>query len=199
LTFKDWVQDNFVKELEIIIMPATKKILIWGFVACGLITAMCIYIDSDKMHQSNFFFWLPVKAYSLWIFSLVITFIVENHLKKQLNVYSFVVLKICENMLIFFNKVKEKQDPEKKDFNDKMDKYEEYFNKQFVWLKYLRNKYKDYIIDDFPTQKAPQCPELPLREEEIKNAKIELNKIEKEIAEEKKAQKRKARSEGRST
>jgi len=189
MTFKDWVQDNFVKELEIIMMPATKKILLWGFVACGLITAMCIYIDSDKIHQSNFFFWLPVKAYSLWIFLLIITFIAENHFKKQFNVYSFVSLKICESIVIFFNKVKEKRGQEKTEFNDKMDKYEEYFNKQLVWLKHFRNRYKDYIIEDFPPKKEPQCPDLPLSEEEIKDAKIELNKIKKEIAQEKKAKK----------
>ena len=50
MTLKEWFQDNFIKELEKIMMPKTKKILIWGFIICGLITVACVYIYSNKAH-----------------------------------------------------------------------------------------------------------------------------------------------------
>jgi len=183
MTFKDWVQDNFIKELEIIMMPITKKILIWGFILCGIVTTTCIYINSNKMHQSDFVFWLPIWAFLYWLFFLIIVFICERHIKNKFNTYIFVCIKLYELVKLFSDKVKNNH-PEEIEVIKAIDKFEKYAYSIYVWTSSLREHYKEYIIEDFPPKKLIDHPESPYSKKELaefeRQSKLELKKYKKE-------------------
>jgi len=194
MTLKEWFQDNFIRELEKIMMPVTKKILVWGFIICGLITAACIYVYSNKAHQSEFVFWLPVKIYGLWISLSIGVFIGEYYFKSKFNSYTFYGIKLFE----LFKKLIEianKNSSNNLELINKIKKYEEWADKANAWILSSRDYYKEYLIDDFPPKKLPDFPKSILSKKEIddfeKQSKLEFKKYKKEQAEIRKAEKQK--------
>ena len=164
-------------------MPITKKILIWGFIICGLFTAACVYIYSNKAHQSEFVFWLPIKIYGCWLFFTTGIFIGEYYFKLKFNAYTYYGIKLLE----LFRKLIEianKNHSNDLELIKEIKKYEDWADKTSSWLNSSRDYYKEYVIDEFPIKKLANPPKSFLSKKEIKEleiqSKLEFKKHKKE-------------------